>query len=70
MDVLNRMDPSSVSLDDVKSDQILSLTKNMLLLISSQTPIIKNITQSCQYTQYFDSVAKPQLPFSFCSFLC
>ncbi|XP_054456742.1 probable E3 ubiquitin-protein ligase TRIML1 [Anoplopoma fimbria] len=46
MDLLNRTDPSSVSLDEVKADQILSLTNNMLLLISSQTPIIKKLTNS------------------------
>ncbi|KAM6922784.1 putative E3 ubiquitin-protein ligase TRIML1, partial [Lycodopsis pacificus] len=46
MDLLNRTDPSSVSLDDVKADQILGLTNNMLLLISSQTPIIKKFTKS------------------------
>ncbi|TNN61313.1 Zinc-binding protein A33 [Liparis tanakae] len=47
MDLLNRTDPSSVNLDEVKADQILSLTSNMLLLISSQTPIIKKLTKSC-----------------------
>ncbi|KAM8858912.1 putative E3 ubiquitin-protein ligase TRIML1 isoform 4-T4 [Spinachia spinachia] len=46
MDTLNNMDPSSVSLDEVKFNQILSLTENTLLLISSQTPIIKKLTQS------------------------
>ncbi|XP_040035374.1 zinc-binding protein A33 [Gasterosteus aculeatus] len=65
MDVLNRMDPSSVSLDDVKSDQILSLTKNMLLLISSQTPIIKNITQSYSSEVHLDpKTAHPKLVIS------
>ncbi|XP_042342096.1 probable E3 ubiquitin-protein ligase TRIML1 [Plectropomus leopardus] len=46
MDLLNRTDPSSVSLDEVKADQILSLANNMLLLISSQTPIIKKLAKS------------------------
>ncbi|XP_041803998.1 probable E3 ubiquitin-protein ligase TRIML1 [Chelmon rostratus] len=46
VDVLNRTDPISVSLDEVKADQILSLTNNMLLLICSQTPIIKKLIKS------------------------
>ncbi|KAM9364939.1 putative E3 ubiquitin-protein ligase TRIML1 [Pholidichthys leucotaenia] len=46
VDVLNRTDPASVSLDEAKADQILSLTNNMLLLISSQTPIIKKLIKS------------------------
>lgn len=50
IDLLNRTDPSSVSLDEVKADQILSLTINMLLLISSQTPLMKKLTKSCQFT--------------------
>lgn len=49
VDLLNRTDPVSVSLDEVKADQILSLTNNMLLLICSQTPIIKKLTKSCQF---------------------
>lgn len=56
MDLLNRTDPSSVSLDEVKADQILSLTNNMLLLISSQTPLMKKLTNSCQFTHDFCSV--------------
>ncbi|XP_068424534.1 E3 ubiquitin-protein ligase TRIM58-like isoform X3 [Clinocottus analis] len=44
--LLDRTDPSSVSLDEVKADHILSLTNSMLLLISSQTPIIKKLTKS------------------------
>ncbi|KAE8280410.1 Zinc-binding protein A33 [Larimichthys crocea] len=46
VDLLNRTDPISVSLDEVKADQILNLTNNMLLLIRSQTPIIKNLIKS------------------------
>ncbi|XP_029377644.1 probable E3 ubiquitin-protein ligase TRIML1 [Echeneis naucrates] len=46
MDVLNRTDPSSVNLDEAKAEQILSLTNNMLLLISSQTPIMKKLIES------------------------
>lgn len=48
MDLLNRTDPSSVNLDEAKAEQILSLTNNMLLLICSQTPIIKKLIKSCQ----------------------
>lgn len=50
MDLLNRSDPRNVSLDEAKAEQILSLTDNMLLLISSQTPIIKKLVKSCQFT--------------------
>ncbi|KAM3863015.1 putative E3 ubiquitin-protein ligase TRIML1 [Diretmus argenteus] len=46
MELLNRTDPGSVSLDEVKADQILSLTNNMLLLIRSQTPITKKLIKS------------------------
>ncbi|XP_026165569.1 probable E3 ubiquitin-protein ligase TRIML1 [Mastacembelus armatus] len=46
MDLLNKSDPSTVSLDEAKAEQILSLTNNMLLLICSQTPIIKKLIQS------------------------
>ncbi|XP_037321042.2 zinc-binding protein A33 isoform X2 [Pungitius pungitius] len=65
MDALSRMDPSSVSLDEVKSDQILSLTKNMLLLITSQTPIIKKLTQSYSSEVCLDpKTAHPKLVIS------
>ncbi|XP_029305021.1 probable E3 ubiquitin-protein ligase TRIML1 [Cottoperca gobio] len=62
MDLLNRTDPSSVSLDEVKADQILSLTNNMLLLISSQTPIIRKLTKSYSSEVYLDpETAHPKL---------
>lgn len=53
MDLLNQSDPSSVSLDEAKADQILSLTTGLLLLISSQTPLIKKLLQSCKSSLYF-----------------
>lgn len=56
LDLLNRTDPSSVRLDEAKTEQILSLTNNMLQLICSQTPIIKKLIRSCQLTQYFFTV--------------
>ncbi|XP_039995687.1 probable E3 ubiquitin-protein ligase TRIML1 [Xiphias gladius] len=46
MDLLKRTDPSSVSLDDAKAEQILSLANNMLLLICSQTPLIQTLIKS------------------------
>ncbi|XP_060896974.1 probable E3 ubiquitin-protein ligase TRIML1 [Labrus mixtus] len=46
LDLLNRTDPCSVSLDDVKAEQILNLTDNLLLLVRSQTPIIKKLIRS------------------------
>lgn len=48
-DTLNRTDPSSVNLDEAKAEQVLSLTNNMLLLICSQTPIMKKLIHSCQF---------------------
>lgn len=53
VDLLNRTDPISVSLDEVKGAQILNLTNNMLLLLSSQTPIIKKLIKSCQFTCFY-----------------
>lgn len=53
MDLLNQSDPSNVSLDEAKADQILSLTNSMLLLICSQTPLVKKLLKSCQFTHYF-----------------
>lgn len=46
-DVLNQSDPSSVSLDEAKASQILTLTNNMLLLVRSQTPLMKKLLKSC-----------------------
>lgn len=45
-EVLNRTDPSSVNLDEAKADQMIHLTDNLLLLISSQTPIIRTLIRS------------------------
>lgn len=56
MDLLNKTDPSSVRLDEAKAEQILGLTDSTLLLICSQTPIIKKLVKSCQWIHYF----KPQ----------
>lgn len=47
--LLNTTDPTSVSLDETKGDQILSITNDMLLLLSSQTPTIQKLLHSCQY---------------------
>lgn len=55
LELLNRSDPSSVRLDEAKTEQILSLANNMLLLIRSQTPIIKKLIRSCQFTRYLFS---------------
>ncbi|XP_076747979.1 zinc-binding protein A33 [Maylandia zebra] len=46
IDLLNQTDPSSVSLDEAKAEQIISLTNNMLLLVCSQTPMIKKLIKS------------------------
>lgn len=52
MDVLDQSDPSSVSLDEAKAEQILSLTNNMLLLVCSQTPLIRKLLKSCQFAAF------------------
>lgn len=49
VDVLEQSDPSSVSLDEAKAEQILSLASNMLLLVCSQTPLIRKLLKSCQF---------------------
>ncbi|XP_040923510.1 probable E3 ubiquitin-protein ligase TRIML1 isoform X2 [Betta splendens] len=46
VDLLNRTDPSSVRLDEAKTEQMLSLTNNMLVLIRAQTPIMRKLIQS------------------------
>ncbi|XP_026210053.1 probable E3 ubiquitin-protein ligase TRIML1 [Anabas testudineus] len=46
LDLLNTTDPRSVRLDEAKTEQILSLTNNMLLFICSQTPIMKKLIKS------------------------
>ncbi|XP_028279851.1 probable E3 ubiquitin-protein ligase TRIML1 [Parambassis ranga] len=62
IDLLNRSDPSSVSLDEAKAEQILSLTNNMLLLMCSQTPIIKNLIKSYSSDVHLDpETAHPKL---------
>lgn len=69
LDLLNRTDPSSVRLDEAKTEQILSLTNNMLLLIRSQSPIIKKLIRSCQFTHYFFRVYNYFLISLICGFL-
>ncbi|KAG7512942.1 putative E3 ubiquitin-protein ligase TRIML1 [Solea senegalensis] len=65
MDVLSRTDPSSVSLDEAKAEQILSLTNNMLLLICSQTPIMKTLIKSYSSEVCLDpETAHPKLVIS------
>ncbi|XP_047459072.1 E3 ubiquitin-protein ligase TRIM39 [Mugil cephalus] len=46
IDLLNTTDPSSVTLDEAKAEQLLSLTNSMLLLVNSQTPIMKKLLNS------------------------
>lgn len=53
IDLLNQSDPRSVSLDEAKAEQILNLANNMLLLICSQTPIIRTLNKSCQFTHVY-----------------
>lgn len=46
----SKADPVSINLDQVKAEQILSLTHDVLLLINSQTPVIRKLLKSCQWT--------------------
>ncbi|KAM4599179.1 putative E3 ubiquitin-protein ligase TRIML1 isoform 1-T1 [Fundulus diaphanus] len=46
LDVLNQSDPSSVSLDEAKANHILGLTNSLLLLVCSQTPLMKKLLKS------------------------
>ncbi|XP_041866099.1 zinc-binding protein A33-like [Melanotaenia boesemani] len=62
MDLLNQSDPSSVSLDEAKAEQIINLTNSMLLLISSQTPLIKKLLKSYSSEVQLDpETAHPKL---------
>ncbi|XP_024153079.2 E3 ubiquitin-protein ligase TRIM21 [Oryzias melastigma] len=62
MDVLDQSDPSSVSLDEAKAEQILSLTNNMLLLVCSQTPLIRKLLKSYSSEVHLDpETAHPKL---------
>ncbi|KAM6915849.1 putative E3 ubiquitin-protein ligase TRIML1 [Xenentodon cancila] len=62
VDLLNQSDPSNVRLDEAKADQILSLSNNMLLLICSQTPLIKKLLKSYSSEVHLDSeTAHPKL---------
>ncbi|PWA25986.1 hypothetical protein CCH79_00001429, partial [Gambusia affinis] len=56
LDVLNQSDPSCVSLDEAKASQILSLTNSMLLLVCSQTPLMKKLLKSCQFPHHLSSL--------------
>ncbi|XP_015225450.1 PREDICTED: probable E3 ubiquitin-protein ligase TRIML1 [Cyprinodon variegatus] len=61
-DVLNQSDPSSVSLDEAKASQILTLTNNMLLLVRSQTPLMKKLLKSYSSEVHLDpQTAHPKL---------
>ncbi|KAM4729990.1 putative E3 ubiquitin-protein ligase TRIML1 [Anableps anableps] len=62
LDVLNQSDPSSVNLDEAKANQILSLTNNMLLLVCSQTPLMKKLLKSYSSEVHLDpQTAHPKL---------
>lgn len=51
MEVLqNSADPIGVNLDEVKAEHIISLTNDLLRLLSSQTPVIGRLIKSCQFT--------------------
>ncbi|KAI4889255.1 hypothetical protein NFI96_009414 [Prochilodus magdalenae] len=61
-DLLKVTDPALVRLDEVKAEQILDLTNNLLLFIRSQTPIVKRLLKSCLTEVTLDpSTAHPKL---------
>ncbi|XP_023183584.1 probable E3 ubiquitin-protein ligase TRIML1 [Xiphophorus maculatus] len=65
LDVLNQSDPSSVSLDEAKANQILSLTNSMLLLVCSQIPLMKKLLKSYSSEVHLDpETAHPKLVIS------
>ncbi|XP_023818790.1 E3 ubiquitin-protein ligase TRIM21-like isoform X1 [Oryzias latipes] len=62
VDVLEQSDTSSVSLDEAKAEQILSLASNMLLLVCSQTPLIRKLLKSYSSEVHLDpETAHPKL---------
>ncbi|XP_068184156.1 probable E3 ubiquitin-protein ligase TRIML1 [Antennarius striatus] len=65
VDLLNETEPISVSLDEEKADQILSITSNMLEQICSQTPTIKKLIKSYSSKVCLDpDTAHPKLMIS------
>lgn len=50
-ETLKLTDPDLIQMDDFKSEQLLSLTINLLLFIRSQVPVTKKLLQSCECTQ-------------------
>ncbi|KAM9727598.1 putative E3 ubiquitin-protein ligase TRIML1 [Menidia menidia] len=63
--LLNQSDPSSVNLDEAKAEHLLSLTNSMLLLICSQTPLIKKLLKSYSSEVHLDpETAHPKLVIS------
>ena len=49
LETLTHTDPGRVNLDEAKSEQIQSLSHNLLQLIQSQTPLIKKLLHSCEF---------------------
>lgn len=69
MEVLqNSADPIGVNLDEVKAEHIISLTNDLLRLLSSQTPVIGRLIKSCQFTS--DSTVFLTTSWSFNFFFC
>ncbi|KAL7889307.1 hypothetical protein AOLI_G00015650 [Acnodon oligacanthus] len=61
-DLLKGTDPGLVRLDEVKAEQILDRTNNLLLFIRSQTPIVKRLLKSCLAEVTLDpTTAHPKL---------
>ncbi|XP_072533464.1 E3 ubiquitin-protein ligase TRIM21 isoform X2 [Salminus brasiliensis] len=61
-DLLRVTDPGLVRLDEVKAEQMLDLTNNLLLFIRSQTPVAKRLLKSCLTEVTLDpNTAHPKL---------
>ncbi|XP_056327450.1 probable E3 ubiquitin-protein ligase TRIML1 [Danio aesculapii] len=62
LELLTATDPGLIKLDEVKSDQLLGLTNNLLLFIRSQIPVAKRLLKSYSSEVVLDpSTAHPKL---------
>lgn len=59
-ETLKLTDPDLIQVDDIRNEQLLSLTVNLLLFIRSQVPVTKKLFQSCEFREICDR----------CSLLC
>lgn len=53
-ETLKLTDPDLIQVDDIRNEQLLSLTVNLLLFIRSQVPVTKKLFQSCEFREICD----------------